>query len=149
MGADFSSFLSREDPVASIVDLFDDRVDPSLTPEQSQKRAKAKEMKFRKLADEMIKSEAKTDFRLPYLKEVSCTSEELTKSGDSPANKSDGTSTSSDSDEKRIKRGIPIKYFTEHETLRWQWEEAGETRYASLIGVAGGTTAGAWQDEIK
>ncbi len=49
MGAEFSSFLSREDPVAVLVDLFDERVDPSLTPDQLVKRTKAKEMKFRYL----------------------------------------------------------------------------------------------------
>ncbi|CAD7936152.1 unnamed protein product [Amoebophrya sp. A120] len=41
------------------------------------------------------------------------------------------------------KRGIPIKYFTEHENLRWQWEDAsGEIKYANLIGVAAGRVSG-------
>eukprot|EP00392_Amoebophrya_sp_AT5.2_P009425 g9453.t1 len=40
------------------------------------------------------------------------------------------------------KRGVPIRFFTEHEALRWEWQENGEVRYANLIGVAGGRTSG-------
>ncbi len=54
----------------------------------------------------MIKSEAKTDFRLPYVKEEETAA-------------SDGSSDTGDESSKRIKRGIPIKYFTEHEALRY------------------------------
>lgn len=70
-----------------------------------------RDMQFKKLADRMISSEIKRDFDLPIVKE------EETAEG-----------------KRQVRRGIPIRFFAMHETLRWEWEENGKVQYADLIG---------------
>ena len=61
----------------------------------------------------MIESGAHTDFNLPYI--LSRPHKDMPPGS---------------------KRGVPMKYFTKHETLKWEWlDSQGRTQYADAIGV--------------
>lgn len=148
MGNSFGTFLGSWEGTLEVHKLFEED-ETDLSPEEREKVQRSRERHFARLAGIMIESEAFTDFKLPHKmlsaevpdsrgpgREHLPDFVEESKGGDQSRALSTVASDEDHETKTEWKRGIPVRYFTIHEDLRWEWVNAstGEMEFANLIG---------------